>query len=156
MRYAYPTLYQLSMNIEEFHRELTETIKRNYPHLMYSDAELGKNEEAGRFLLGQDPKHCVHIVHDEARTCLGIYFVLDSPVDPQLVTITEETQGLLRFDLKLVSLFDTSLFPVVRCIQYRDRRVRAANILVEIDQDDLSMDLVLAILETLLINYMIK
>jgi hypothetical protein len=146
------------MNIEECHRELTETIKRNYSHLKYSDAELGKNEEAGRFLLGQDPKHCVYIVHDKARTCLGIYFVLDSPVDPQLVTITDETQGLLRFDLrvKIVSLFDTSLFPVVRCIQYRDRRVRAVNILVEIDQHDLPMDLVLAIIETLLIDYMIK
>jgi hypothetical protein len=98
------------MDIKEFHCELTETFKRNYPHLKYSDEELGKNEEYGRSLVGQDPKHCVHIVHDETGTCLRIYFVLVRPVDPQLITITEETEGLFRFHLKLVSMFDTSLF----------------------------------------------
>ncbi len=45
------------VDIKEFHRELTDTFKTNYPHLKYCDAELGKNEEHGRFLLGPDPKH---------------------------------------------------------------------------------------------------
>ncbi len=58
------------------------------------------------------------------------------------------------FLLKLVRVFDTSLFPAVHCLQYRGRRVNAVNILI--DKDDLSMDLVLAVLETMLVDYMIK
>ncbi len=91
-----------------------------------------------------------------AGTCLGIYFVLDRPVDPQLITITEEIEGRFWFLLKLVRVFDTSLFPAVHCLQYRGRRVRVVNILIVIDKDDLSMDLVLAVLETMLVDYMIK
>jgi hypothetical protein len=146
------------MNIGEFINELTETVKRNYPHLVYTDTELGQNEEAARFLLGKDPKHCVHFVRGGDGTFMCICLVLERPVDPALMKIREEleTEGLLRFDLTLVSMENTSHFPVVRCVQYRDRRVRAVNILITIDQDDLSMDLVLAILETILIDYLLK
>jgi hypothetical protein len=106
-------------------------------------------------LLGQDPKHCMCLVPYETRP--GISFVLDRSVDPQLITVIEETKWMFLFVLKLVSsMFDTSLFPVVHCMQYRDKGVRAVNILIEIDQNDLSTDLVLASLETMLKDYMIK
>jgi len=153
--HTYPTLKKSSMNIGKFINELTETVKMNYPHLEYTDTELGQNEEAARFLLGKDPKHCVHFVRGGDGTFMTICLVLER-LDPELITIREEAEGLLRFDLTLVSMMDTSHFPVVRCIQNRDRRVRAVNIQIKIEQDDLSMDLVLAILETMLIDYLLK
>jgi hypothetical protein len=142
------------VDIKEFHRELTDTFKTNYPHLKYCDAELGKNEEHGRFLLGPDPKHWVQIVHEPGPAWASTVTLFWIGLSTLSSLPSPKKLKQFWFLLKLVRVFDTSLFPAVHCLQYRGRRVNAVNILI--DKDDLSMDLVLAVLETMLVDYMIK
>jgi hypothetical protein len=145
---------------EQIHHALDVMLQSQlYARLKYSDWQIGCNRAHANYRLGAAVDENLQIVHTE--DCLCLAFSLSKHLNLSLMADIEESQNRVRFRLKLLGVnimsCDESDYPAVHCVLYRDVRSRAGlqHMHVTIPAADASVALAAAVIETVLLDYLV-